>query len=314
MNRILLVGAGNLGSRHLQSIAQLELPVKVVVVEPRQQAREIAYSRWQEIHSSALHSLSFEDINDVEPGFDFAIVATLSIDRLSMIERVLELNVRNILSEKVIFQSVQLYREALDLLSNSKSQIYINYIYRLSEVFQKMRQEFEKQVVDLDVNAGSVELGCNLVHYLDLCQFLNHGAEITNLEVDISESQNNNARHKRLMSFYGVATAKYSNGAILRVRLMNEENTDYTLKVAAHKQHYVVNETHGKVCFDGRTLYDFVAPRVSETTVDVIRRLQQNQCVLPTLMESSKVNEVMLNEINKCHHGESDHSLLCPIT
>ncbi|GAA0857203.1 hypothetical protein [Aliiglaciecola litoralis] len=314
MKRILLVGAGNLGSRHLQSIAKLEQPVNVVVVEPNIQAREIAKSRWQEIPTSAIHSLSFVSMNDLEPGFDIAVVATLSIDRLPIIKRLIELQVPNILSEKVIFQSVQLYQQALDFLATSNSQIYINYIYRFSNVIQDIQRECAKKVVNLDVNAGNVELGCNLIHYLDLGAFLNSGADITKLEVDVLAVQNNNPRHTSLKSFYGVATAEYSNGAILRASLLDDPSIDYTLKATADSHQYLINETKRKAYFTDKPLCEFDAPRVSDTTLEVINSLQQNRCVLPTLSDAFKVNQLMLDSLNMSHFGADDASLLCPIT
>ena len=47
--RIILVGCGNIGSRHLQAIAKLPYGIKVDIVEPNDDAQNLAKSRLDEI-------------------------------------------------------------------------------------------------------------------------------------------------------------------------------------------------------------------------------------------------------------------------
>ena len=47
--RIILVGCGNIGSRHLQAIAKLSYEIKIDIVEPNDDAQNLAKSRLNEI-------------------------------------------------------------------------------------------------------------------------------------------------------------------------------------------------------------------------------------------------------------------------
>jgi hypothetical protein len=314
MKNILLVGAGNLGSRHLQGIAKLRQPVNVMVVEPNSNAQEVARNRWHEVPSSELHTLVFANFEDIGSDVDLAIVATLAIDRFAIIKRLIELKVSHILCEKVAFQSVQLYQNALQLLSSSSTQIYLNYIYRMSDEIQQIKHSFQNKVVDLTVSAGDVELGCNLIHHLDLGTFLNNGAEITKLVIDDVEISNSNRRHHSLLSFYGVAKAEYANGAALQANLLNTANKDCVIQVSNGVNSYALNETKTEMIANGHYLQPFEAPRVSDTTTDFINGILANHCVLPSLADSFIANKLILDCLNMRVHKAIDPSLLCPIT
>ena len=47
--KIILVGCGNVGSRHLQAIVKLRYPISIEIIEPNLKAQTIAKSRLNEI-------------------------------------------------------------------------------------------------------------------------------------------------------------------------------------------------------------------------------------------------------------------------
>ena len=52
MNRIVLIGAGQLGSRHLQGLAKCKLPISIEVVEKSNSAINTAKERFEEIKNT----------------------------------------------------------------------------------------------------------------------------------------------------------------------------------------------------------------------------------------------------------------------
>ena len=50
--KILLVGCGNIGSRHLQALAKLPFEVNVEIIEPNKISQQLAIKRLNEIISS----------------------------------------------------------------------------------------------------------------------------------------------------------------------------------------------------------------------------------------------------------------------
>lgn len=59
MKNILLIGAGQLGSRHLQGIAKIDFKANICVVDPSEISIEIAKERYKQINKN-------EKINSIE--------------------------------------------------------------------------------------------------------------------------------------------------------------------------------------------------------------------------------------------------------
>lgn len=314
MKHILLVGAGNLGSRHLQAIAQWPSPICVSVVEPSLKAREVAKQRWDDIASSKSHTLSFVDIEQISTQVDFAVIATLAIGRLTVLKALFALQVPVILCEKVAFQSIEHYQMALHMAKQTNTQIYLNYIYRLSASIQKLRALLDGQSVNISVSAGNVELGCNLIHHLDLATYFNHEAKLQNLTISSLEIDSVNRRHPSLKSFYGLAHAHYSNGATLEARLLNDPSKDCEITISTQQQSFVLNETTGQLSGSGFINEPFIAPRVSDTTTDIMAQIIDQNCVLPTLSQSFADNQMMLKCLNLGLGNSDADNVICPIT
>ena len=81
MINIVLIGAGKLGSRHLQALAKIGIESNIFVVDPSAESREIAFARYNEVQvNSNIKHLEFkDDISDLKiQRADVAIIATSS--------------------------------------------------------------------------------------------------------------------------------------------------------------------------------------------------------------------------------------------
>ena len=89
---VLLVGAGQLGSRHLQAMASCKTNIDVSVVDPSMDALRTAQERLQEVKlSSSIGKISFlQRISDVESDIDCCIIATNAQQRLTVLKELLE--------------------------------------------------------------------------------------------------------------------------------------------------------------------------------------------------------------------------------
>ena len=60
IKKIAIIGAGQLGSRHLQGLAQCNFDISIEVVEPYDLSRETAKKRYEEIgHNNFVKKLIF---------------------------------------------------------------------------------------------------------------------------------------------------------------------------------------------------------------------------------------------------------------
>ena len=77
MKNIALIGAGQLGSRHLQALAQVKQPISIQVIDSSSDSLKVAEARFNEVSSNFKGKISFHnDISSLEKNIDVAIVAT----------------------------------------------------------------------------------------------------------------------------------------------------------------------------------------------------------------------------------------------
>ena len=98
---VLVVGFGAMGCRHAQSLLHGD-DFNLYVVEPDSQTFEKGIEKICASHNMVTRV----DLRSQLPQFDFAVVATSSGPRYSITKDLLEFNVKNILLEKVVFQSI----------------------------------------------------------------------------------------------------------------------------------------------------------------------------------------------------------------
>lgn len=172
---IVVVGAGQLGSRHLQALALMPGPARLFVVEPSAEARARAESRYAEVRSPASARPSFLDqTSELPSGIDAAVIATNADARLAALKTLLSgRRVRHVILEKVLFPSVADLDEAGDLLDRAAAKAWVNCPRRLWPVYREMKDLLAgKRPFRLEVAGPQWGLGSNAVHFLDLFQFL----------------------------------------------------------------------------------------------------------------------------------------------
>ena len=103
---ILIVGAGQIGSRHLQGLAKLEIDTRIYVVDPDENALSIAKARYDEaqMHSNKQALFFYKSLNLVKDTIDVAIIATNAKVRKKIIQTVVAcVKVRYFILEKIAF-------------------------------------------------------------------------------------------------------------------------------------------------------------------------------------------------------------------
>ncbi|MDD5302476.1 MAG: Gfo/Idh/MocA family oxidoreductase [Elusimicrobia bacterium] len=172
---IVVVGAGQLGSRHLQALALMPGPVRLFVLEPSAEARARAESRYAEVRTPSSPLPRFLDhASELPAVIDAAVIATNADARLAALKTLLNgRRVRHVILEKVLFPTVAELDEAGDLLDRATAQAWVNCPRRLWPVYREMKALLGgKGPLTLDVAGPQWGLGSNAVHFLDLFQYL----------------------------------------------------------------------------------------------------------------------------------------------
>ncbi|MCU1733986.1 MULTISPECIES: Gfo/Idh/MocA family oxidoreductase [unclassified Pseudomonas] len=198
MFNILLVGAGQLGSRHLQALALADFAdITIQVVDPFAASLERAKERWEQVErSSSIRSIDFlTDIAQVKGSIDFCVVATNADCRLQLLEDMLaRLTVRNLLLEKVLFQSEAQLNAAAQLFDHVGCNVWVNCPRRMFSGYEVLRERLSGQrAFDLRVVGEQWGLACNAIHFIDIWAFLSgatsYVADVSGLDPVVVESK-----------------------------------------------------------------------------------------------------------------------------
>lgn len=183
MLNIALIGAGNLGRRHLEGLLKLpeEKSIWVVDASPAslEEARRLPLPQG---NASPAHTITFHtSISRLPEKLDYAVIATSSNVRLAVMEELLEgRTVKSMLLEKVLFQRRDDYTTAAVLIARKGVRTWVNTARRAMDIHKSIKRFFEGEVITyFDVRGGEWGLGCNGIHFIDFLSFLAGSAELT---------------------------------------------------------------------------------------------------------------------------------------
>lgn len=190
MRKLIIIGAGQLGSRHLQGAMQSHNPLEILVIDPSEESLNVAKLRAKEI-SETTPETSVEYAKNIPSGchFDICIIATSASVRASVTEQLLALNtVTNIIFEKVLFQNPAEYMYIQNLLEENNVSAWVNCPRRLYPTYIKVKSLLtDVKHIDMTVSGSSWGMACNSIHFIDLFSFLVGSVDLEVGKSNISE-------------------------------------------------------------------------------------------------------------------------------
>lgn len=249
---ILIIGAGELGSRHLQGIIKSQYDLDVYCVDPSENSLAKAKSRSEEILHT--HNLKFlKNYNDIPQEIFLCIVATSANIREYVVKDLLKtLQIENLVLEKVLYQSIKSFenidQEIEKLLIKPK--IWVNHPRRMFPIYQKIKtlaKNFGK-LIEFNLIGSNWGLACNSLHYLDLIEFL---AE-SEINIIDSESINNSiidSKRSGFIEFSGKIKGELKNGVRYEINdVPNIPSTSISLILSFEKCVIFIQETPIQIC------------------------------------------------------------------
>lgn len=175
MKNIVIIGAGQLGSRHLQGVLKSSEDFCVFVVDPSRASIDVAKERANVIPNE--HEVVYlESISDLPDSISLAIIATNSNVRLAVMEALcVQSKVENLILEKVLFQKASDYHRAAELIEERGINAYVNHPRRMQTMFQNLKDivaNYPEEVFDISAYGSNWGLGCNGLHVSDALCFV----------------------------------------------------------------------------------------------------------------------------------------------
>ena len=321
--KIALIGCGNVGSRHLQAIANLPFDFKVEIVEPNSEAKKLGKTRLDEVLKDQNKDkfVWCESINELTAGADLGIIATTSVGRVEILNQLMDLGIKRFLVEKVVCQSIEQYDQLLLDMKSNNAKGWVNTNLRYFQAWQKIKEYFQDPgIIHLSIIASNISaLGTNAIHYVDLFSFFTEDYHVK-LNGDLLVNQlYPNKRGNHLREFAGTVVGSTKNGSTLTMTFLPDSSIPNIINIAGKDKYIIVdevNENAFNLANNNPPKIEFKFEHVSTLTTKIVTDIINNDnCILTNLENSYHLHYELFRIFNEHIKKVTNEDVkLCPIT
>ncbi len=323
MKKNLIIGAGQLGSRHLQGLLKWKAKQEIYVVDPFESSLKMASERAQEINHNC--SIFFtNELNQVPLALDLVIVATQSDVREEIVQDlIINHQVQNLILEKVLFQEIDAYYRVEKLIENTKT--WVNHPRRMFSYYQKLRNNelISNSNKHFSIFGSNWGLACNALHFIDLICYLTK-SKVKSLSTDWIDSEILNGKREGKIEFTGSLKGRLENGDTFIIVSKKGESTPISININYQNQKQLViiegnldNEINFPADFDSLIKIDtFPIEYQSSLTTRICEDLfEKGGLTLPTYKEAMEAHLPFIQALLEFTNKEMNATLTkLPIT
>ena len=321
MKNIFIIGAGQLGSRHLQALKSSNNSLNVFIIDPSSESLNIAKGRYESMPGIDNNTVSYsKSLNDISCNntIDIVIIATASNVRANVTRDLLDkFEVKTIVFEKILFQKREDYSIILELLKSKNVKSYVNCPMRMMSFYKEIQSSFKGTKFTYMVSGSQYGLVTNLIHYIDHMAFLNQSIDYT-CNANLLENNIFESKRKGFYELNGTFNVYFKNGTQGIFSCESKGNLPGVVQAFNENVHFISRESEGKVLIS-RIENDwkweeieFNIPYQSELTAVLVEDILMNDsCSLPLYEESVKLHlpylDSILELINSNTQNKFDH-------
>jgi len=325
--RVLIVGCGQLGSRHLQAVASLPQVSEVEVVDPQPEALALGRERVSEVpgrfSSQTVRWLS--SLEEASRGGDLCIVATQAKGRCDRVREVAErLGYRFFLLEKLVAQSVQEAEDLIRFARDWKLSAWVNLKSRAYPFHQRAKQLLDpSDPILFSVVGGNHGLANNGIHAADLFAFYDGTDRIESAGSWVEPALHPSKRGKELFDLSGMLHGVTPKGSRLILSYAGDHHQSEQISISTRRYRCIVDHLQRWAVESGEeTGWAWrPVPFEGDLTVSNVTKgfaaslLEKGHCPLPTLEESFVSHRFILGELQLHFSRLMERELdSCPVT
>jgi len=324
MKTNLIIGAGQLGSRHLQGLLNSDIAQEIYVLDPSVESLNIAKERAKEfLNRYNVHYIS--DWSTLPDKFDLAIIATGANVRRQVIEQLLHgYNVNYLILEKVLFQDLQSYSDISDLIKEKSIPTWVNHPRRMFDYYRRIRASIltNDSPAMINIVGANWGLGCNGLHFIDMCTYIT-GSPVSSINCEWIENTIIDSKRSGYKEFIGTLTGTLKNNSCFSISSLKGESNLLSIFISIGSDNWVIEEGANPTLFYQQVGFpnsthkeslsiDFQSKLTSRLAEDILKR---GTCLLPTYEEACSSHlpfiKTLLQKYNSITGLESN---ICPIT
>ena len=320
----MLIGAGKIGSRHLQGLSRIPTVCEITVVDPSNDSLKVAQQRYHEVEDFNEETIvNFRQTIPKVNNLDLVIIATSSDVRKKVIIELLgKSNPKYFILEKVAFQNIQDFEEIIRIFQNKKIKCWINCPNRALKSYQNLKVNLEgEENIHMHISGGNWGLASNTIHYLDLFSFL---IETDDLEVCESfiDQEVYPSKREGFLELGGTLIIKSKKNDLLLMSDIKSSNRPVNVTISTENHHIIINESLGESEIQTKKnswkkiQSPFELTNQSTLTTDIVLQIfKKGTSNLISLEESFKLHKIMIPFFLDKMKEISDTSIDdCPIT
>jgi hypothetical protein len=305
MIKIAIVGAGQLGSRHLQALSKLKFDCEIFIVDPSDEALTSAQSRFQETYTKdyniKLHKL--KTAAELPKDIFISVVATNADCRREILDYLFHnTECEYYLIEKVLFQRIEDYHHIKTLFSNSDKKAWVNCPRRMWKFYKNLKVEMgNDQLLHLSVVGSNWGFASNSIHFFDLGSFLT-GINSYQVNSLFLSSEAIETKRKGFYDFFGNLSGSYENGTSISITSLKGEQIPFILNLHFTNTVYVIRDWEG-IYYKSEFKKEFeknkfeVEFQSSLTNLLVDEIIKSNSCSLTPLNDSIDLHLAFIKEL-----------------
>lgn len=312
--KFIVVGAGKLGSYHLQGLAKISENALIDVYDISEKSLQMAHKMLSEVNSISRHQIRFiSDLQNLRDDYVLGINATTSGFRLDSVMKTGHL-AKNWILEKVLTQNISQI-DAIEEYFTSDQNVWVNLTMRELPWLQEAQLQFKKtKLLNFDTSGVDWSLACNAIHHLDLIGWF-ADAELISLNCDQLDDSWFHSKRKGHFEIFGTIKAEYSNGTTASLT-SSPLGINRISTLTTEKNIWLLDETAGEIKSSDGLLYKGVFERQSNLTTrlaDMV--INHRKLNIPKLDYAAKMHRIyikaMLDHWNECQVTKSN---FVPIT
>ena len=327
-----------MGQRHASGALMVNAVQKLIITDINESALDTAKNN---LNSNAfakkINYYLNDDFYNAKLNADVVIMASTAANRIEECKKIIQLNPKAILLEKPLGQSMAEVEDLIRFFENHKIKTFVNLNTRLYPSFIKLKNDIKSLpqfngFADVAISTGTIGIGANGIHYIDLMRFLFDADTIEFVAGEIDEQIIPSGRGPQFCDFGGWCVLNYKAGNKVKARVhfsLGTHSTSLgTMNFTFPHARVIIDEFEQKrynkyrksgsempvqryaADYPAQEEEIFTSPDLKELTALWLQNLSEGKIVLPDINESIESHKVMYTWLSK----SKTHKDIFPIT
>jgi hypothetical protein len=311
--KLLFIGCGELGRRHIQAASQLKGKNKIFIVDPSNDAKTICKAIIDNTKRKNIHTKYqwYSDLYFKCDNFDLCIISTHAAERAGLVIMAHKLfNINKFLIEKIISNSLGKILELNTYAIKHKLNIWVNCKTRTYEIHKQIKDNIVNSnqscsEIHFQCTSGNWGLVTNAIHAIDLFAFFDNTKSLT---LKYSKFENNVYITKRgTYDINGTLFGVSNTLSTLFIEFNSFSKSPDTYSITTSNGKFIVDHTN-QITYSSKPENNWTWHKenfeenifVSHMSIKFITDITKNNCCdLPSLQESIISHEFLLSSVTE---------------